>query len=195
MVMARFRRKSLRAYLRRPRPPLHPPKFNRHLPPLSREIPESHRLPSRAGYRLYFLSVLWSPRGPPVVFFRSGLIAKLRSFAESRTSSRSLQAVLSCPPLFAHPRPAHSSHSRLLAPSLPLLPASIEPWGPPGSGTGPKPNSLEIALALLVVALLFALIRSKPLKLVALRLARRNPALSFPRAHRSVVRRPALNKI
>ncbi len=115
---------------------------------------------SRAGYRLYFLSVLWSL---VVLLFllRSGLIAKLRSFAESRTSSRSLQAVLFVPPLFALLALLHLP-IRVYWHHLSLYyQQSIEPWGP-WFWDWTKAELLEIALALLVVALLFALIRSKP---------------------------------
>jgi len=115
---------------------------------------------SRAGYRLYFLSVLWS-LAVLLFLLRSGLIAKLRSFAESRTSSRSLQAVLFVPPLFALLALLHLP-IRVYGHHLSLYyQQSIEPWGP-WFWDWTKAELLEIALALLVVALLFALIRSKP---------------------------------
>jgi Zn-dependent protease with chaperone function len=115
---------------------------------------------SRAGYRLYFLSVLWS-LAVLLFLLRSGLIAKLRSFAESRTSSRSLQAVLFVPPLFALLALLHLP-IRVYWHHLSLCyQQSIEPWGP-WLWDWTKAELLEIALALLVVALLFALIRSKP---------------------------------
>jgi Zn-dependent protease with chaperone function len=115
---------------------------------------------SRAGYRLYFLSVLWS-LAVLLFLLRSGLIAKLRSFAESRTSSRSLQAVLFVPPLFALLALLHLP-IRVYWHHLSLCyQQSIEPWGP-WFWDWTKAELLEIALALLVVALLFALIRSKP---------------------------------
>ncbi len=115
---------------------------------------------SRAGYRLYFLSVLWS-LAVLLFLLRSGFIAKLRSFAESRTSSRSLQAVLFVPALFALLALLHLP-IRLYWHHLSLYyQQSIEPWGP-WLWDWTKAELLEIALALLVVALLFALIRSKP---------------------------------
>ena len=115
---------------------------------------------SRAGYRLYFLSVLWS-FAVLLFLLRSGFIAKLRSFAESRTSSRSLQAVLFVPPLFALLALLHLP-IRVYGHHLSLYyQQSIEPWGP-WFWDWTKAELLEIALALLVVALLFALIRSKP---------------------------------
>jgi len=115
---------------------------------------------SRAGYRLYFLSVLWS-FAVLLFLLRSGFIAKLRSFAESRTSSRSLQAVLFVPPLFALLALLHLP-IRVYWHHLSLYyQQSIEPWGP-WFWDWTKAELLEIALALLVVALLFALIRSKP---------------------------------
>jgi Zn-dependent protease with chaperone function len=115
---------------------------------------------SRAGYRLYFLSVLWS-LAVLLFLLRSGFIAKLRSFAESRTRSRSLQAVLFVPPLFALLALLHLP-IRVYWHHLSLYyQQSIEPWGP-WFWDWTKAELLEIALALLVVALLFALIRSKP---------------------------------
>jgi len=115
---------------------------------------------SRAGYRLYFLSVLWS-LAVLLFLLRSGFIAKLRSFAESRTSSRSLQAVLFVPPLFALLALLHLP-IRVYWHHLSLYyQQSIEPWGP-WLWDWTKAELLEIALALLVVTLLFALIRSKP---------------------------------
>jgi STE24 endopeptidase len=115
---------------------------------------------SRAGYRLYFLSVFWN-LAIILLLLRSGFFAKLRAFAESRTSSPSLQAVFFIPALF----------SLLALLNLPIrlywhhlslyYQQSIEPWGP-WLWDWTKAELLEIALALLVVTLLFALIRSRP---------------------------------
>jgi Zn-dependent protease with chaperone function len=115
---------------------------------------------SRAGYRLYFLSVFWNLA---VILFllRSGFLAKLRHFAESRTPSHSLQAVLFVPPLFALLALLHLP-IRLYWHHLSLYyQQSIEPWGP-WLWDWTKAELLEIGLALLVITLLFALMRSKP---------------------------------
>jgi STE24 endopeptidase len=115
---------------------------------------------SRAGYRLYFLSVFWSLA---VILFllRSGFIAKLRSFAESRSGNHVLQAVFFVPSLFASLALLHLP-IRLYWHHLSLYyQQSIEPWGP-WLWDWTKAELLQIALALLVVTLLFALIRSKP---------------------------------
>jgi Zn-dependent protease with chaperone function len=115
---------------------------------------------SRAGYRLYFLSVFWHI-AVILLLLRSGFIAKLRDFAEARTRSHSLQAVLFVPILFAvlallHlPIRLHWHHLSL------YYQQSIQPWGS-WFWDWTKAVFLEIALALLVVTLLFALIRSKP---------------------------------
>jgi len=115
---------------------------------------------SRAGYRLYFLSVIWN-LAILLLLLRSGFFAKLRDFAESRTSSRPLQAVIFVPTLFAFlallnlPIRLYWHHLSL------YYQQSIEPWGP-WLWDWTKAQLLEIALALLVVTLLFALIRSRP---------------------------------
>jgi STE24 endopeptidase len=115
---------------------------------------------SRAGYRLYFLSVFWNLA---IILFllRSGFFAKLCSFAESRFRSHSLQAALFVPALFALlallnlPIRLYWHHLSL------YYQQSIESWGP-WLWDWTKAELLEIALALLVVTLLFALIRSRP---------------------------------
>jgi len=115
---------------------------------------------SRAGYRLYFLSVFWNLA---VILFllRSGFIAKLRSFAESRSRNHALQAVFFVPPLFASLALLHLP-LRLYWHHLSLFyQQSIEPWGP-WLWDWTKAELLQIVLALLVVTLLFALVRSKP---------------------------------
>jgi Zn-dependent protease with chaperone function len=115
---------------------------------------------SRAGYRLYFLSVFWNLA---IILFllRSGFIAKLRDFAESRSPSHFLQAVLFVPTLFALLALLHLP-IRVYWHHLSLYyQQSIEPWGP-WLWDWTKAELLSIALALFVVTLLFALIRSKP---------------------------------
>jgi STE24 endopeptidase len=115
---------------------------------------------SRAGYRLYFLSVFWNLA---VILFllRSGCIAKLRDFAESRTPGHSLEAVLFVPPLFVLLALLHLPISLYWHHLSLYYQQSIEPWGS-WFWDWTKAELLEIALALLVVTLLFALIRSKP---------------------------------
>src|ERR1700739_655288 len=158
-----------------PPPPLVPPASIQNSPaPSSTTSPPSststyHLSPekyqkaiaySRAGYRLYFLSVFWNLA---IILFllRSGFIAKLRSFAEARATRRPLQAALFVPALFALlallnlPIRLYWHHLSL------FYQQSIEPWGP-WLWDWTKAELLEIALALLVVTLLFALIRSRP---------------------------------
>jgi STE24 endopeptidase len=115
---------------------------------------------SRAGYRLYFISVFWN-LVTLLLLLRSGFFAKLRDFAESRTRSHTLQAVVYVPALFA----------LLAVVNLPIrlywhhlslyYQQSIEPWIP-WLWDWTKAQLLEISLALLVITLLFALIRSRP---------------------------------
>ncbi|HET6929828.1 MAG TPA: M48 family metallopeptidase [Candidatus Acidoferrum sp.] len=115
---------------------------------------------SRAGYRLYFLSVFWDLA---IILFllRAGFFARLRDFAESRSRSHSLQAAIFVPALFAPlgllhlPIRVYWHHLSL------YYQQSIEPWAP-WLWDWTKAQFLEIALALLVVTLLFALIRSRP---------------------------------
>jgi STE24 endopeptidase len=115
---------------------------------------------SRAGYRLYFLSVFWNLA---IILFllRSGFFAKLRSFAESRSGNPTLQAIVFVPSFFALlallniPIRLYWHHLSL------YYQQSIEPWGP-WLWDWTKAELLEIALALLVITLLFALIRSRP---------------------------------
>jgi Zn-dependent protease with chaperone function len=115
---------------------------------------------SRAGYRLYFLSVFWNLA---VILFllRSGFVAKLRDFAEARTSNRPLQAVFFVPALFALLALLHLPISLYWHHLSLFYQQSIEPWGL-WLWDWTKAELLQIALALLVVTLLFALIRSKP---------------------------------
>jgi STE24 endopeptidase len=115
---------------------------------------------SRAGYRLYFLSV-FSNFAIILFLLHSGFFANLRNFAESRSRSHALQAVVFVPVLFVLlallnlPIRLYWHHLSL------YYQQSIEPWGP-WFWDWTKAELLEIALALLVVTLLFALIRSRP---------------------------------
>jgi STE24 endopeptidase len=115
---------------------------------------------SRAGYRLYFLSVFWNLA---IILFllRAGFFARLRDFAESRSRNHALQAAIFVPILLALLALLHLP-IRVYWHHLSLYyQQSIEPWGP-WLWDWTKAQLLEIALALLVVTLLFALIRSKP---------------------------------
>jgi STE24 endopeptidase len=115
---------------------------------------------SRAGYRLYFLSVFWN-LAVILLLLRSGFIAKFRDFAEARASDRPLQAVIFVPALFALLALLHLP-IRLYWHHLSLsYQQSIQPWGS-WLWDWTKAELLDIVLALFVVTLLFALIRSKP---------------------------------
>ena len=115
---------------------------------------------SRAGYRLYFVSVFWNI-ALILLLLRFRFIATLRDFAEARTPRRPLQAVIFVPVLFA----------LLALCNLPLrlywhhlslsYQQSIEPWGP-WLWDWSKAEFLSIALAGIVVLLLFPVIRRKP---------------------------------
>jgi Zn-dependent protease with chaperone function len=115
---------------------------------------------SRAGYRLYFISVFWN-LVILLLLLRYGFFANLSEFAESRTRSRSLQAIIFVPALFAFlallnlPIRLYWHHLSL------YYQQSIEPWIP-WLWDWTKAQLLEISLALLVITLLFALIRSRP---------------------------------
>jgi STE24 endopeptidase len=115
---------------------------------------------SRAGYRLYFLSVFCNLA---IILFllRSRFFVRLRDFAESRSHNHALQAAIFIPALFALLALLHLP-IRIYWHHLSLYyQQSIEPWGP-WLWDWTKAQLLEIALALLVVTLLFALIRSRP---------------------------------
>lgn len=115
---------------------------------------------SRAGYRLYFLSVFWNLA---IILFllRSRFFARLRDFAESKSRNHPLQAAIFVPALFALLALLHLP-IRVYWHHLSLYyQQSIEPWGP-WLWDWTKAQLLEIGLALLVVTLLFALIRSRP---------------------------------
>ena len=114
----------------------------------------------RAGYRLYFFSVFWSLA---IILFllRSGVFARLRDFAESRSRNYALQAAIFVPALFVLLALLHLP-IRVYAHHLSLYyQQSIETWGP-WFWDWTKDRLLKIGLAFLVVTLLFALIRSRP---------------------------------
>jgi len=115
---------------------------------------------SRAGYHLYFLSVFWD-LALLLLLLRSGFIARLRDLAEARTTRRPLQAAIFVPSLFAVLAILHLP-IRLYWHRLSLhYQQSIQPWGS-WLWDWTKGELLTILLALFVVTLLFALIRSKP---------------------------------
>jgi len=115
---------------------------------------------SRAGYRLYFLSVFWN-LAIILFLFCTRFFSKLRDFAESRSRNHAFQAAIFVPILLALLALLHLP-IRVYWHHLSLYyQQSIEPWGP-WLWDWTKAQLLEIALALLVVTLLFALIRSKP---------------------------------
>lgn len=135
------------------------------------QIPtSSYRLPpekyqkaiaySRAGYRLYFVSVLWN-LAVILLLLRSHFISGLRDFVEACASRRILQAALFVPMLFATMAllnlPLRIYWHRL---SL-AYQQSIQPWGS-WLWDWTKGELLTIAFAVLVIFLLFALIRHKP---------------------------------
>lgn len=128
-----------------------------HLPPEKYQKAITY---SRAGYRLYFLSVFWNLA---IILFllRTRFFARLREFAESRSRNHLLQATIFVPILLALLALLHLP-IRVYWHHLSLYyQQSIEPWGP-WLWDWTKAQLLEIGLALLVVTLLFALIRSRP---------------------------------
>jgi STE24 endopeptidase len=113
---------------------------------------------SRAGYRLYFLSVFWDV-ALILILLRSGFIARLRDFAEARTSRRQVQAVIFVPALFGVLGVLHLP-IRLYWHHLSLYyQQSIQPWCS-WLWDWTKGELLTIALAVVVVTLLFATIRT-----------------------------------
>ncbi len=115
---------------------------------------------SRAGYRLYFLSVFWN-LAILVFLLHFGFFARLRDFAESHSRNRFLRGIIFVPAVFVLlallnlPIRLYWHHLSL------YYQQSIEPWGP-WLWDWTKAQLLEIGLGLPVIALLFALIRSRP---------------------------------
>jgi len=115
---------------------------------------------SRAGYRLYFVSVFWN-LAILLVLLRLGLIARLRDFAEGCSHRRILQAAIFVPSVFA----------TLALLNLPIrlywhrlsvdYQQSVQPWDS-WFWDWTKAHLLTIAVAVIVIFLLFTLIRSKP---------------------------------
>ncbi len=115
---------------------------------------------SRAGYRLYFLSVFWN-LAVLLILLRSHAIARIRDFAESHAKYRFLQAVTFVPLVFG-----------LLALSeLPIriywhhlslaFQQSVQPWDS-WFWDWSKAQLLTIAFAVVIIFCLFGLIRRKP---------------------------------
>jgi STE24 endopeptidase len=115
---------------------------------------------SRAGYRLYFVSVFWN-LAILLLLLRTRLIARLRDFAEARTKQRVLQAAVIVPLLFAAlallnlPIRIYWHHLSL------FFQQSIQSW-PSWFWDWTKVRFLTIALASLIVLILFAVIRRRP---------------------------------
>ena len=115
---------------------------------------------SRAGYRLYFLSVFWEI-ALILLLLRFGFIARLRDFVEARTTRRPLQAAIFVPALLGVLAVCHLP-IRMYWHHLSLFyQQSIQPWGS-WFWDWTKGELLTISLALLVVILMFATIRAKP---------------------------------
>jgi len=115
---------------------------------------------SRAGYRLYFVSVFWN-FAILVVLLRYRYFARLRDSAESLVNHRFLQAAMIVPAVFATlaflnlPIRVYWHHLSL------AYQQSIQPWGS-WLWDWAKAELLTTALAILVVFLLFAVMRRKP---------------------------------
>jgi Zn-dependent protease with chaperone function len=115
---------------------------------------------SRAGYRLYFVSVFWDII-VILALLGSGVIRRLRDFAEARSRLLPVQALIFVPALFIViglanlPLRIYWHHLSL------AFQQSIQPWGS-WLWDWTKGEFLTIALAIFVVIALFALIRWKP---------------------------------
>jgi len=115
---------------------------------------------SRAEYRLYFISVAW---GFAIVLLvlRLKVVARLRDFAERRTGSHWLQAVIFVPALLgllALLRLPLRAYGHTLAVRFDL---SVQGWGS-WLWDWTKGEFLTIGLAIVVARLLLAVIRWKP---------------------------------
>ena len=115
---------------------------------------------SRAGYRLYFVTVLWN-LAIVLVLLRYRFFARFRDFAESRATHRFLQAAIIVPAVFATLAflnlPIRIYWHRL---SL-AFQQSIQPWDS-WLWDWAKSELLTTALAIVVIFLLFAVMRRKP---------------------------------
>lgn len=115
---------------------------------------------SRAGYRLYFVSILWNLI-VLILLLRSRYFAQLRNFVEARSRRRLLQAAIFVPGVFAA-LALLNLPIRLYWHHLSLhFQQSIQPWGS-WFWDWTKAELLTIVLAVLVVFLLFAVMRRSP---------------------------------
>jgi Zn-dependent protease with chaperone function len=115
---------------------------------------------SRAEYRLYFVSVAWGI-AVLLLLLRAKVVARLRDFAEARTSKRWLQSVIFVPALFVLLAVLHLPlrvYGHTLAVRYEL---SVQGWGS-WLWDWSKSELLNIGLAILVARLLFAVICWKP---------------------------------
>ena len=127
---------------------------------LSRERYEKAVAYSRAGYALYFVSVLWGIVAL-VVVLRERVVARLRDFAEARSRRRIWQAVIFVPGLFL----------LLGVLQLPIraywhllslkYEQSVEGWGA-WIWDWTKGEMITVVFGLGAALILFALIRAKP---------------------------------
>jgi Zn-dependent protease with chaperone function len=115
---------------------------------------------SHAWYRLYFLSAFWNI-ALMLVLLRLGFFRALRNFAESRTAKRSRQAALLVPCVFGSLallnlpiRIYWHSFSLRYQQSVQLWSSWFRDWA--------KAELLHMALAYLVVLLVFGLMRGNP---------------------------------
>jgi len=115
---------------------------------------------SRAGYRLYFLSVFWN-LAILLVLLHIRFFAKLRDFVEAQSRRRFFQAALYVPILFIFlallnlPIRVYWHHLSL------SFQQSVEPWGA-WLWDWTKGEFLVIAFAVVVIFLLFTAIRHNP---------------------------------
>jgi Zn-dependent protease with chaperone function len=115
---------------------------------------------SRAGYRLYFISVFWN-LAALLILLRLGFIAGLRDFAKGCSHRRILQATIFVPSVFAT-LALLNLPIRLYWHQLSLdYQQSVQHWDS-WFWDWTKAHLLTIAVAIPVVFLLFSVIRSKP---------------------------------
>ena len=134
-----------------------PPTASYRLPPEKYQKAIAY---SRAGYRLYFISVFWN-LAVLLVLLRLGSIARLRDFAQGCSHRRILQAGIFVPSVFAT-LALLNLPIRLYWHQLSLnYQQSVQPWDS-WFWDWTKAHLLTIVVATIVVLLLFSVIRSKP---------------------------------
>jgi len=115
---------------------------------------------SRAGYRLYFISVFWNI-ALVLLLLRLRFFSALRDFAESRTAKRRWQAAILVPGTFGLVALLNLP-IRIYWHGLSLhYQQSVQPWGLWFRDWG-KAQLLHLGLAFLAVLLLFSLMRRNP---------------------------------